>query len=126
MKPATAHSLNETRLGLVLGGPVPAVDVPPTRRVIESKLMLPRVHPDALRRGRLLEMIDHLHGAALTVLAAGVGYGKTTLLVQALRSLNPAGRRMLAAGWPDQRSIAGGLIEPVEPMFVTKLFEGVE
>ena len=37
-----------------------------------------------------------------------------------------AGRRMLAAGWPDQRSIAGGLIEPVEPMFVTKLFEGVE
>jgi predicted phosphodiesterase len=37
-----------------------------------------------------------------------------------------AGRRMLAAGWPDERSIAGGLIEPVEPMFVTKLFEGVD
>ena len=36
-----------------------------------------------------------------------------------------AGRRMLAAGWPDERSIAAGLIEPVDPMFVTKLFEGV-
>ena len=36
-----------------------------------------------------------------------------------------AGRRMLAAGWPDQRSINGALIEPVDPMFVTKLFEGV-
>ncbi len=37
-----------------------------------------------------------------------------------------AGRRMLAAGWPDQRSIEAALIEPVDPMFVTKLFEGVE
>ncbi len=37
-----------------------------------------------------------------------------------------AGRRMLAAGWPDQDSINGGLIDPVDPMFVTKLFEGVE
>jgi len=37
-----------------------------------------------------------------------------------------AGRRMLAAGWPDQRSIEAGLIDPVDPMFVTKLFEGVE
>jgi putative phosphoesterase len=36
-----------------------------------------------------------------------------------------AGRRMLAAGWPDQRSIDGGLIDPVDPMFVTKLFEGL-
>jgi predicted phosphodiesterase len=37
-----------------------------------------------------------------------------------------AGRRMLAAGWPDQDSIEGGLIDPVDPMVVTKLFEGVE
>lgn len=35
-----------------------------------------------------------------------------------------AGRRMLASGWPDQDSIHGGLIDPVDPMFVTKLFEG--
>lgn len=37
-----------------------------------------------------------------------------------------AGRRMLAAGWPDHDSIDGGLINPVDPMFVTKLFEGLE
>jgi predicted phosphodiesterase len=34
-----------------------------------------------------------------------------------------AGRRMLEAGWPDQRSIDAALIEPVEPMVVTRIFE---
>ena len=42
--------------------------------------MLPRVHPGMLRRARLLEMLDGDGGAALTVLDAPVGYGKTTLL----------------------------------------------
>ncbi len=37
-----------------------------------------------------------------------------------------AGRRMLAAGWPDRDSIEGGLTDPVDPMVVTKLFEGVQ
>jgi predicted phosphodiesterase len=36
-----------------------------------------------------------------------------------------AGRRMLDAGWPDHDSIEGGLIDPVDPMFVTELFEGI-
>lgn len=80
MKPATAHSLNDPRPALGLSAPVGGVDFPPRRRVIESKLMLPRVHPGALRRARLLQMIDYLDGAALTILDAGVGYGKTTLL----------------------------------------------
>jgi ATP/maltotriose-dependent transcriptional regulator MalT len=48
--------------------------------VIEPKLMLPRVHPGTLRRGRLLEMLDGDGTSALTVLDAGVGYGKTTLV----------------------------------------------
>ena len=49
-------------------------------RVIEPKLMLPRVHARMLRRTRLLGMLDD-HGASpLTVLDAGVGYGKTTLV----------------------------------------------
>jgi hypothetical protein len=30
---------------------------------------------------------------------------------------------MLAAGWPDERSIAGALVEPVEPIVVTRIFE---
>ena len=54
--------------------------VPPAPRVIESKLMLPRVHAGTLRRARLLELLDDVDGAALTVLDAPVGYGKTTLL----------------------------------------------
>ena len=35
-----------------------------------------------------------------------------------------AGQRMLTRGWPDQRSIEAALIEPVDPMVVTRLFEG--
>jgi ATP/maltotriose-dependent transcriptional regulator MalT len=54
--------------------------------VIEPKLMLPRMHPGTLRRGRLLALLDgggtsDGGGApALTLVDAGVGYGKTTLL----------------------------------------------
>jgi LuxR family transcriptional regulator, maltose regulon positive regulatory protein len=48
--------------------------------VIETKLMLPRVHAGMLRRARLLGLLDRDRGSALTVLDAGVGYGKTTLL----------------------------------------------
>jgi putative phosphoesterase len=36
-----------------------------------------------------------------------------------------AGERMLAAGWPDERSIGAALIDPVEPIVVTRLFEGL-
>jgi ATP/maltotriose-dependent transcriptional regulator MalT len=48
--------------------------------VIEPKLLLPRVHAGMLRRARLLELIDREPGAALTIVDAAVGYGKTTLL----------------------------------------------
>ncbi len=34
-----------------------------------------------------------------------------------------AGARMLAAGWPDERSVRAGLTEPVEATVVTELFE---
>ena len=57
-----------------------AETVPPALRVIEPKLMLPRVHPGALRRTRLVEMLDRDPGATLTIVDAAVGYGKTTLL----------------------------------------------
>ena len=42
--------------------------------------MLPRVQPRVLRRARLLELLDGDEGAALTVIDAPAGYGKTTLL----------------------------------------------
>jgi predicted phosphodiesterase len=34
-----------------------------------------------------------------------------------------AGARILAAGWPDDRSVAGALTDPVEPIVVTRIFE---
>jgi LuxR family transcriptional regulator, maltose regulon positive regulatory protein len=49
-------------------------------RVIEPKIALPRVQPGMLRRARLLQMLDGDGGAALTLINAPVGYGKTTLL----------------------------------------------
>jgi putative phosphoesterase len=35
------------------------------------------------------------------------------------------GSRILAAGWPDEDSVRGALIEPVDPIIVTRLFEGL-
>jgi LuxR family maltose regulon positive regulatory protein len=52
----------------------------PGLRVIEPKLMPPRVHPGMMRRGRLFEMLDGQSATSVTVLSAAVGYGKTTLL----------------------------------------------
>ena len=49
-------------------------------RLIESKLVPPRIQPRMLRRERLLEMLGGDGGAPLTVINAPVGYGKTTLL----------------------------------------------
>jgi predicted phosphodiesterase len=34
-----------------------------------------------------------------------------------------AGARMLAAGWPDERSIAAALTDPIDPAVITELFE---
>jgi predicted phosphodiesterase len=34
-----------------------------------------------------------------------------------------AGRRMIEAGWPDERSVGAALVEPVDPMVVTRIFE---
>jgi predicted phosphodiesterase len=36
-----------------------------------------------------------------------------------------AGQRILAAGWPDERSVRAALVEPVEPIVVTRIFEDV-
>jgi LuxR family maltose regulon positive regulatory protein len=52
----------------------------PGLRVIEPKLMPPRVHPRMLRRGRLLAALDGERGTPVTMLNAAVGYGKTTLV----------------------------------------------
>jgi diadenosine tetraphosphatase ApaH/serine/threonine PP2A family protein phosphatase len=35
------------------------------------------------------------------------------------------GRRILAAGWPDERSVRAALVEPVEPIVVTRIFQDI-
>ncbi len=52
----------------------------PNSRLIEPKLLPPRIQPGMLRRERLLQMLGSDGGPALTVINAPVGYGKTTLL----------------------------------------------
>jgi predicted phosphodiesterase len=34
-----------------------------------------------------------------------------------------AGARMLQTGWPDERSVGAALIDPVDPIVVTRIFE---
>ena len=36
-----------------------------------------------------------------------------------------AGARMLARGWPDERSIGAALVDPVEAIVVTRIFEAL-
>jgi predicted phosphodiesterase len=36
-----------------------------------------------------------------------------------------AGRRILRAGWPDQRSVNAALVDPVDPIVVTRIFEAL-
>jgi LuxR family transcriptional regulator, maltose regulon positive regulatory protein len=50
----------------------------PVLQLSEAKLMLPRVQPGVVRRPRLLRSLDG--AAALTLIDAPVGYGKTMLL----------------------------------------------
>ena len=52
----------------------------PGFRVIEPKLMVPRIQPGMLRRDDVLQMIDDNQGAALVLVNAPIGSGKTTLL----------------------------------------------
>ena len=44
-------------------------------------------------------------------------------LLQTPYDFRAAGARILAAGWPDRESINASLVDPVDPMFVTRLFE---
>jgi hypothetical protein len=36
-----------------------------------------------------------------------------------------AGARILAAGWPDERSVGASLVEPVDAIVVTQIFEDI-
>jgi len=104
-----AEALEGVELPLVLGGHTPQQDdrvVGPVRFVNAGSVGLPYEGDPAARWAWIANGAPELRRTAYDGAAAG--------------------RRMLAAGWPDQRSIAGGLIDPVDPMIITRLFEGVE
>ena len=48
--------------------------------LVETKLLPPRARQDALRRARLLDQLDNFAPAALTLVDAPVGFGKTMLV----------------------------------------------
>jgi LuxR family maltose regulon positive regulatory protein len=50
--------------------------------VVSTKLLVPRVRPDAILRGRLTRLLDLATRRRLTVVSAPAGYGKTTAVVQ--------------------------------------------
>jgi len=59
----------------------------------------------------------------LTGLAGMAGNDASSAELATAYDAAAAGRRMLEAGWPDARSIGAALIEPVEPIVVTRIFE---
>jgi LuxR family transcriptional regulator, maltose regulon positive regulatory protein len=64
--------------------PAPRARSPRAKRsglqLSEAKLMLPRVQPGVVRRPRLFRALDRGRAAALTLIDAPVGYGKTMLM----------------------------------------------
>jgi LuxR family maltose regulon positive regulatory protein len=58
--------------------------VPILAGVIETKLIPPELRPELIERPRLLEAFSQLRDRKATFLVAPAGYGKTTLLLQAL------------------------------------------
>ena len=55
--------------------------------VLRTRLVPPRLPPGCLLRPHLVERVQRGIAGRLVALVAGAGYGKTTLLVQALDSL---------------------------------------
>ena len=55
--------------------PRPGDELPP---LVEAKLAPPRLRPELVERPRILRALDAGEGAALTLVAAPAGYGKTT------------------------------------------------
>ena len=48
--------------------------------VVATKVSIPRIRPDSLRRSRLLQALDEVSARELTLLCTPAGFGKTTLL----------------------------------------------
>jgi ATP/maltotriose-dependent transcriptional regulator MalT len=67
-------SRGERRAAAAVGGSVPN-GLPP---LVEAKLLAPRLRARLVERPRVTDLLDGTGGAALTLLSAPTGYGKTT------------------------------------------------
>lgn len=67
--------------------------------IVTLKQLVPRVRPMLVRRDRLITRLEAGMKGLLTLLCAPAGYGKTTLLVDWLRSWTPAVQAARAAAW---------------------------
>jgi LuxR family transcriptional regulator, maltose regulon positive regulatory protein len=67
--------------------------------LLETKLHVPRSRSQAVPRGRLLEQLDRGAGAALTLVSAPAGFGKSTLLTQWLQTHTQASQGGSAVAW---------------------------
>ena len=67
----------------------------------DQRFLMPFLPPRHLSRPRLLDRLDEAASAAITVLSAGAGAGKTLLLTEWARRQAALTRAMLpGAGWP--------------------------
>jgi len=71
-----------------LAEPVSILDYPGRQQrwapLLSTKLHVPHRHPDQLTRPRLIEQLHQGLGRRLTLLSAGAGFGKTTLLAEGI------------------------------------------
>jgi LuxR family maltose regulon positive regulatory protein len=62
-------------------------------QIVATKITIPRVPPEMLRRSRLLDALDQASGRGLTLVCTPAGFGKTTLLADWARNTE------LPVGW---------------------------
>jgi putative phosphoesterase len=140
-----ARALGELPLTLELDGVLFCHATPRSDMEILTRISPPERWADALAgvtaplvvAGHTHQQDDRMVGATRFVNAGSVGLpyegdGAARWLwledgVPDLRSTaydaRGAGERILAAGWPDERSYAASLTEPVDPREITELFE---
>jgi LuxR family maltose regulon positive regulatory protein len=92
---ASSESLGRGEAGAVAAEQIPLRSIPasasPDPGLLLTKLMPPLVRPEAVVRERLHARLREGSGRGLTLVAAGPGFGKSTLLA-AWRAQESAGR----------------------------------
>jgi LuxR family maltose regulon positive regulatory protein len=67
--------------------------------LLETKLLLPRSRPDLVARPRLVDLVDRASRAALLLVSAPAGFGKTTLLTSVMTARSAREREQPQVAW---------------------------